>query len=243
MQPYYLFCLPHAGGSAMIYARWLETVDPAIKLVPLELPGRGTRFKERPYESIGPLVEELRRKVSQQNAGGADYALFGHSMGALLAYELTRRIAECGERMPRHLIVSGLKAPQLINRAWEPLSHLPDHQLKARLIEMGGTPQEVLDHEELMQLFLPIIRADFRLLDEYVHESKEKLEVPMTVLTGDQDRMTEDEMLDWRELTNGHCELHTFPGGHFYIADHPWGVSDRISEALLSGYMRQWMWR
>lgn len=243
MQPYYLFCLPHAGGSAMIYARWLETVVSAIKVVPLELPGRGTRFKDRQYEAIGPLVDELYRKVSQQIAGGADYALFGHSMGALLAYELTRRIAASGERMPRHLIVSGLKAPQLINRAWEPLSRLPDEELKAKLVEMDGTPQAVLDNEELMQLILPVIRADFRLLDDYVHDAKEKLAVPLTLLAGDRDRMTEEDMLAWQELTSGRFELHTFSGGHFYIAAHTREVSDRVSEALLNGRTREWMWR
>ncbi|MFC4099585.1 thioesterase II family protein [Paenibacillus xanthanilyticus] len=243
MQPYYLFCLPHAGGSAMIYARWLETVDPAIKLVPLELPGRGTRFKDRPYPSIGPLVEELHRKVSAFVASGADYALFGHSMGALLAYELARRIAAGGEPKPRHLIVSGLKAPQLINRAWEPLSHLPDDELKARLAQMGGTPQAVLDNEELMELFLPVIRADFRLLDEYVHEPQVKLAVPVTVLTGNQDRMTEAEMQAWQELASGRFELHTFPGGHFYLADQTREVSECVSEALLGGRLQQWMWR
>ncbi len=221
-----LFCLPHAGAGASAYWDWVPLLAPEVQVVPIQLPGRESRYKEPALRSafeltadlIGPLTERVAGRGADRAAeqAGPGFAIFGHSMGGLLAYELTRALTIKG-MPPKHLFISGLRAPHL-PPSHPPVHLLPDPELLAVMEELGGTSPEVLAHPELVQLMLPVIRADFEVCDTYAHLHQGRLPVPITVLGGLADpSVSVSEMRAWRDLTSAGFEAEFYPGDHFYL--------------------------
>ena len=210
-----LFCLPYAGGSAAAYRGWRGRLPAGLELCALELPGRGGRLGEPAVPRLGRLVEMIADGI----AAGLDrpYALFGHSMGGLLAFELARSLRRRGLRPPERVFISAM-APPGTSVARPQLHQAPDEEVLRRLAELGGTPPELLANEELMELLLPVFRADFAVLETYEYRPEAPLAVPLTVCGGRADRNAPPTGLHgWRKHTSADARLHLFDGGHFYL--------------------------
>src|SRR5215471_3592490 len=159
-----LFCFPYAGGSSAIFRRWPDYLPVDIEVIAVELPGRGGRLKEPPFCRLSDLIASLVAPISQLL--DVPYVFFGHSMGATIAFELTRALRRSKVGEPERLFVSGRAAPDILDS--ERLTYdLPDADLIGELQKLNGTPPEVLSHVELMQMMLPVIRADFELVETY----------------------------------------------------------------------------
>jgi medium-chain acyl-[acyl-carrier-protein] hydrolase len=211
-----LFCLPHAGGGTAAYAALARRVAEGIDIRPVRLPGRETRLREPPYRRIEPLVAAAVGAL--EPLLDRPFALFGHSLGALLAFELAHRLREEGGPEPAHLFVSGRRAPQVPDPE-PPISQLPDERLVAELRRRyDGIPQAVVETPELLELFLPILRADCELLDTYAYAVREPLDVPISAFTGADDRRVgPGDLAGWARHTTGAFRARALPGGHFYF--------------------------
>jgi len=210
-----LFCFPYAGGSAMVYRSWAEKLPDNVELVAIQLPGRGSRRKEQPLSKLSELVELLGLAL----AGSLNkrFAFFGHSMGALVAFELARLLRREGRALPIHMFISGRSAPQL-NRCHAPLYNLPASELLKEITELDGTPRELLEHPELMELMLPLLRADFSICDTYEYTDAEPLACPISAFGGFQDTGVPRENLEaWREQTSSSFTLRMLTGNHFFL--------------------------
>ncbi|WP_313738739.1 alpha/beta fold hydrolase [Pseudomonas sp.] len=230
MTPLNLLCLPYSGASAMVYARWRRKVPAWLNVHPVELPGRGARFGEALQTDMQALARHLA--VEQRLAASKPYALLGHSLGALLAFELAHELQALGCPAPSALFACGTAAPtrreEYDGKDWrEPKS---DPQLIDELRQLQGTPEDVLANEELMGLTLPILRADFLLCGRYAYRQRPPLRCPLHVLAGDADRATQEQLLAWAQETLGPFDLKMFPGGHFFIHTE----EDRVLDALTS---------
>ncbi|WP_225830138.1 thioesterase II family protein [Streptomyces sp. NK08204] len=227
---YRLFCLPYAGGSAAAYREWHALAPEHIQICPLELPGRGGRFGELPISRLRPLVDGLAGAVGPYL--DRPFAIFGHSMGGLLAFELTRTLRRRGLPLPAHLFVSGRGAPDAPSD--RPRIHdAPDAQVMEELRTLGGTPQEVLEDDELMELMLPTLRADFSVLENYEYLDGPPLPVPLTVFGGDADALVSPARLHgWRRQSSGGSQLRMLPGGHFFLHTATRTIISEITRAL-----------
>ncbi|MER7055096.1 MULTISPECIES: alpha/beta fold hydrolase [unclassified Streptomyces] len=214
-----LFCFPSAGASAAAFAPWRSLVGEGVRVCPVQPPGRAERFREAPYDRCDQLVGHLAAALSEQFTG--TYALYGHSMGALVAFELAREIRRMDAGPPVHLFVSGRAAPQLPDTR-RPLRDLPADELIGEVAGMGGTPEAVLREKDLMALLLPLLRADLGVNETYQYRPEPLLDVPLTVFGGQEDpRADRTELLAWESLTRARFRSHMFPGGHFFINDRP----------------------
>jgi medium-chain acyl-[acyl-carrier-protein] hydrolase len=210
-----LFCFPYAGGGAQIYRQWADALPEDIEVCAIQLPGRERRHAERPVRGISSATDALYGAL--RSYLDLPFALFGHSMGAVLAYEVARRFqAETG-RGPAHLFVSGHRAPHLIMRK-KPLHRLPDDQFVTGMKELNGTPAEVFDHPELIDLLMPMLRADFELVETYAELPGPRLKCQVTALGGNADPdVSADELAAWRTATSGPFRSLLFDGDHFFI--------------------------
>lgn len=222
-----LFCLPHAGAGASAYRDWPLVLAPGIEVVLVQLPGRESRYGEPARRSVQDLVAELTEPLADR--AGESFALFGHSMGALLGYELAHALSALG-KPPRHLFVSGQDAPHL-PPARPPTHNLPDDELVASITELEGTSAEVLAQPELMQLLLPVFRADLAVCETYTPHWG-PLRVPITALGGRRDPgVSPGRLRAWGSLTSAGFDLAVFDGGHFYLHD---GALDDVAAVLTS---------
>ena len=209
-----LFCFPHAGASAAVYAGWRAVGGGDPVICPVELPGRAARGREAAHHDPETLADAVLDGLGEEFTG--DYALFGHSVGALVAYLVARRIVERGGTPPRHLFVSGRAAPQLPNTRRE-LRALPTDDLVAELRVLGNFPDVLLRERSLLEMFLPLLRADLSVNEIYQHVPGPPLPIPLTVFGGlDDPRAEKSELAAWQELS-ADSALVTYPGGHFYL--------------------------
>ncbi|MDG9710516.1 thioesterase II family protein [Streptomyces sp. DH10] len=225
-----LFCLPYAGGGASTYAAWPALFPDDIEVCPVELPGRLTRWSEKPFARAEPLVETLATAL----AGELDvpYALFGHSMGALLAFELARTLRRRGACEPQVLFVSGGPAPQLPRR-WEQVHDQPDDVVVARLRDLGAVPEDVYAEPELLELLMPTIRADFSVVETHVHRPEPPLGCPVVAFAGTEDReVRPDQVAPWLQQTTGGFTRHLLPGDHFFLNSARDTLLDTVRAAL-----------
>ena len=227
-----LFCFPYAGGSAGSFRPWPNLLPGFLQVMAVQPPGRGERLSEPPFKHLPDMIEVLGPTLLPFL--NKPFAFFGHSMGALIGFELTRWLRRTKNPMPQHLLVSGRRAPQF-NYEELPSHDLPEPEFIERLRKLNGTPQEVLDHPELMQLMLPLLRADFSVCETYRHEVEPPLDCPVTVFGGMGDVEIPRERLEpWREHTTSSFSLHMFPGDHFFIHSAQDEIIRVISQKLLS---------
>jgi surfactin synthase thioesterase subunit len=226
-----LFCFPHAGAGASAFRGWLGRL-PGIELLPVQPPGREARLRETPFEQMAPLVEELAT-VLLSAAQGRPYALYGHSLGALVAFETLRELRRRGEAEPVRLIVSGCVAPHLRFDDGPPVTGMSQQRLAEMLAELGGTPAMLLADPELLQMVLPAIRADFSVKETYQYGSEPPLSVPITVLSSTDDpRAPAHAQSAWREQTLAGCAVHTLTGGHFAVFEQSEATLRQLAVAL-----------
>lgn len=224
-----LLCLPHAGAGATAYRTWPAALAPHARVVPVQLPGRETRFGEPPARRVGPLMAELADAVVRFPAARDGYALFGHSMGALLAFELAHELTARG-LPPAHLFVSGYRAPQL-PRMTRNIHLRDDAGLLAHLRELAGAGEEALAHPGLMAALLPTIRADFEMCETYRYVTRSPLTVPLTAFGGRHDPgVPAADLLAWAEACAGPFRAGLFDGGHLYLRER----RDELLSALVT---------
>lgn len=228
-----LYCFGHAGASAAAFRSWQAGLEPSIEVCAIELPGHGRRMGEAPQDQLLPLADGLTQALARElRATPLPYALFGHSLGALLAFEVARGLARLDVPPPLRLLVSGANAPQ--RRPPSRMLHrLPDEALLEELRSYEGTPQELLDERELMALLLPTLRADFCMVETYRYHPGPQLAVPLTVLAGRADaRVSADGVAAWALETSGTSDCTWHDGGHFFIETHARAVLDGIRATL-----------
>lgn len=225
-----LFCFPYAGGAASVFSKVLNGLPSEIEVCPVELPGRGSRLSETPVKDLESLVEIVAEELAPHL--DQPFAFFGHSMGALLGFELARYLRRTRRLEPIHLLVSAGRAPQV--RVSGPATwDLQDHQLVDKMRRLNGTPQAVLDNPELMALVLPIIRADLVAIDSYVYRDEPPLSCPITALGGLQDSsVTREELCPWREQTSESFTLRMLPGDHFFLHSAQQTVREVLAREL-----------
>ena len=226
-----LLCLPYSGASAMVYSRWRRKLPEWLRLQPVELPGRGARFGEPLHTDMRHLALQLAQE--QKATLKAPYALFGHSLGALLACEMAHAFRSLGCPEPVALFASGTAAPTM--RA-DYDQGFADPKTDAELIEqlrtLNGTSEEVLANEELMSLTLPILRADFLLCGRFEPIQRPLLKCPVHVLGGKADRATTEQLIGWSWVTHGSFSVDMLAGGHFFIHEHEAKVLRVIKDQL-----------
>ncbi|MEU2133688.1 alpha/beta fold hydrolase [Streptomyces sp. NPDC018352] len=221
-----LLCFPHAGGSASAYVPLSTQVAGVAEALVVQYPGRHDRIAEPFAERFGDVVHAVL--ASLPASGGRPLLLFGHSMGALLAYETARRLAAVG-REPAALFVSGSEAPSLPRRVRLP-EQPGDDDLIREMRLLSGTDEELLAQPEILELALPPLRADYAMLSRRVHVPGPPLRCPVVALTGDNDpRVDVDAVQVWERETEGPFERHVLPGGHFFLGDHLPRVADLIA--------------
>lgn len=212
--PLRLFCFPYAGGGANIYREWTRSLD-NVEIVAAQLPGRERRIMESPIDCLPDLVGNLVRAM--ESLLDKPFFLFGHSMGALIAYELARQLQRRGAPTPRHLFISAYRSPDRASRNKQ-LHALSDTEFMAKLRRYGGTPGELLRNPEARELFLPMLRADFKLHETHVFRKGPPLLCPITTLVGAHDRIVSaTEMRGWAEKTARSCNQTVISGGHFFL--------------------------
>jgi medium-chain acyl-[acyl-carrier-protein] hydrolase len=211
-----LFCFPYAGSGGSVFHAWGGDFPAEIEVAAAVLPGREQRAKEPPETNLMRLVGRLAESLSP--VLDRPFAFFGHSLGALTAFELTRELRRRGLPIPRHLFVAARPAPQ-DPPPDGPLHQLPHDEFVAEVCRrFNGIPAIVLREEELMRMFVPILRADFALVETYRYRSEPPLDCPLTAFAGAEDRTASPSALErWREHTRVAFELQTIEGGHFFL--------------------------
>ena len=226
-----LFCIPFAGGNAYSYRPLEQRTHPSIKVVPLEFPGRGRRSQESRLNSMPEIAQDL--VACMRPLLDRPFALFGHSMGALASYLVTCQLVKEQLPLPLHLFLSGKGPPHRISREaqWHTLP-LEDFRLK--LAELGGCPAAVLDDQELMAYFAPIIRDDMRAIAGYQYRATSPLDVPITVMIGSDESTTRAEASEWTDMTRCGCKVLQYEGGHFFLFDHIDDISALLNSTLVA---------
>lgn len=210
-----LFCFPHAGGGATAFRQWAHKLPPALEVCAIQLPGRETRLIEQPYTQMKQLIPALAQGL--QNTFDVPFIFFGHSMGSFIAFELTHYLREQNLPQPEMLIVSASKAPHLPHRA-QIMHTKTDQEFLDALEQLGGTPVEVLRNQELMQIFIPMMRADFTLYEQYIYKDRKPLHIPLIVCGGEYDQdVSKEELQAWQQHSDRAFTMHMFAGGHFYL--------------------------
>ncbi len=211
-----VFCFPHAGAGPSLFHSWRM---PGLDIVPIGLPGRERRFSEAPLRSMDALLRDIIERMEPML--DEPFTIMGHSMGALLAFELARSLRSRGLAQPERIFVSAFRAPHLPERR-PPLYKLPDPVLKAELLRLDGTPAEVLRQPDLMETLLPALRADLEVIDRYRYIAEPPLACPVSCFGGLTDRrVTRPDLTGWRRHTSAEFRLRFFPGAHFYLYKMP----------------------
>ncbi|MFT7463792.1 MAG: medium-chain acyl-[acyl-carrier-protein] hydrolase [Pseudohongiellaceae bacterium] len=226
-----LFCLPYAGAGASVFRPWQAALGESIEVLALQSPGRETRLRERPFDNMQGLVAAMHEALLPR-LDERPFAIFGHSVGALEAWELTRLLVEAGGPQPVHLFVGGARAP-LCEPPEKLLYNLSRAELLVELGRLNGTPQAVLENDEVMDLFLPMIRADFTITDCYRREDAQPLPVPLTLFTGHDDpEVPEHKLAAWGAFGPAGFARHDLPGDHFFLHSEEQRLLAVISETL-----------
>lgn len=224
-----LYCLPCAGASATMYLRWRRVLPAWVNVMPVELPGRGMRLGEPFVEDFQTLVSQLCNEIAHGKSNR--WAIFGHSMGALLAYGVTSRLQSMRASMPTILFASGSPAPSLRDPDRFPDTD-DDAALIADLRKQGGTPQEVFDSPELLRLTLDALRADYRICESFDYRRNAPLTVSIQVFAGRHDDIAPNRIEAWWDEAGDSFALHWFDGGHFFIRENERQVLQIVERSL-----------
>jgi len=224
-----LFCFPYAGGSEATFRTWQKNLPDTVEVLPIQLPGRGTRIKEAALTRLAPMVQALSQSLRPEME--LPFAFFGHSMGGLIAFELARQLRREGGPLPVHLFISAKCCPQQVDDLHT--SEISDDELIEMLRRYEGTHKEVLENAELMLLLLPVIRADMDLCHTYICDPEPPLPCPITAFGGLQDHKSGRACLEgWQNYTTGRFTLRMFPAGHFFLRSWEKPILDAIFRDL-----------
>ncbi|NCF64535.1 MAG: alpha/beta fold hydrolase [Chloroflexi bacterium] len=221
-----LYCFPYAGGGVPVFRTWPDGLSASIEVWAAHLPGRGSRSREAPVRHMLPLVQTLVRQLPA-DSNQRPFAFFGHSLGARVGFEVARSLRRQGKPLPAQLFVSACPAPQL--PSGRPIHMLPKAAFLAELQRRNGIPQEVLAHPELLELLLPMLRADFMVIETAVYRREPPLNFPITAFGGIEDPIVSRGALEaWREQTSGPFNMVFFTGDHFFLRT----AEDQLLQAI-----------
>lgn len=223
-----LICFPYGGGSSYFYRAFQPLDKEGIKILAVELPGHGMRMGEELLTDLESMVQDIIGQHAP--TWPRNYAFFGHSMGALLAWLVAREVAQRGWEMPRYMFVSGCPGPAAVTNNEK--FKLPTDLFFKEIKDMGGVVDEVLGNPELMEIFEPILRADYQAVGQVRYQSAPVPDVPILVLTGDEEPIDEKKALAWQRETTGTVDWVQFPGKHFFLLSYINEILDLITTHL-----------
>lgn len=225
--------IPFAGGNSFSLKGLSDNLK-NVDVLALELPGRGRRIKEKLLNNLDDILVDQLHIINQKIIDYKEYYIYGHSMGSLIGYLLIHKIINSGGSVPKHFFVSGRGGPSKAKKEDKTYYLLPSKEFRENLKEMGGSPDEVLANEELMNFFEPILRSDFKVVETYKYEEKGLLDVPITSMFGSDEEITFEEVQLWQKETNYPLNIIEFPGNHFFIFNHWEEISGIINNVLNS---------
>lgn len=226
-----VICLPFAGGNKYSYREFCTKAPSFLKFTPVEYPGRGSRIKEDLLSDTGALVDDLFQLTIPMIETG-EYAIYGHSLGGLLTYLLAKKIIESGRRPPVHLFITGTTGPSSLSRTEKKRHLMPKKEFIQELRDLQGMPDEILASDELLEYYEPILRADFEASENYRYELAEPLDIPITVITGVEENMSEEDIMLWQNETKQIVDFRRFPGNHFFIYNYTREIVQIISNKI-----------
>ena len=211
-----LFCFPYAGGSATLFRDWPPHIPADVEVVGVQLPGRAFRLKEPPMKDMVSLLDALELQV-EPYLDQVPFVFWGHSMGALLVFELMRRFQKKGAALPKLAILSARRAPHLPKYQID-VAQMDDEEFINELRKLGGTPDEIINNKRLMKLVLPSLRADFELMYRWEHVAGDPLSIPLKVVGGKGDApISEADLQAWSQYSTAETTIEMFEGDHFYL--------------------------
>lgn len=228
-----LFCFSHAGGGAVVFRSWPDHLPPEIEVCALQLPGRENRLREKPLNAMADVIEALTHVL--QPHLDKPFAFFGHSLGGLIGFELAQQLRRVEGHAPAQLFISARRAPHL-PEPFPPIHHLPDAEFIAEMRRRyQGIPAAILQVPELLEVMLPMLRADFAVFETYAYVEREPLACPIAVFGGEQDGIANrDDLNAWRKHTRSRFSMQIFPGGHFYWRETQAALLQAVSQELKS---------
>ncbi|CAM3276203.1 MULTISPECIES: thioesterase II family protein [Saccharibacillus] len=224
-----LYTIPYAGGFSFTYLKWKKDLETSIDLCPIELPGRSGRAGDELLPTIGRMADFVARKIAADDSG-EPYAMFGHSMGAYVVTEAYARLKREGQRLPQHVILSGMVPPHL----YQPKGHhlLPEEQFRQRMFELGGIPRQLTEDPEFASFLFRLLRSDFGAVENYLPTVREKLfACPVTLFNSESDH-DRSSMNEWDRHTFSPSSYQAFAGSHFFINEHANRVVQAINRIL-----------
>jgi surfactin synthase thioesterase subunit len=228
-----LFCLPFAGGSKYSFREMEEHIPSFINVIPLEYPGRGSRIREPIIRDIHVLVENIYQQIGKE-LDKAPYAIYGHSMGGLVACLLARRIISQGHPLPLHLFITGSMGPSGREKEGKKRHLMDKPSFIGELKRLNGMPEEILNDTELLDYFEPIIRADFETTETYQYEEAPPLDIPLTVITGTEEDIEPENISLWQKETRHAVDFRRMAGTHFFIYQYPAALAEIIAKKLFN---------
>jgi surfactin synthase thioesterase subunit len=214
LKKYQLFIFPFAGGSVSYYSKWEKKFDSNIQVIPVEFPGRGYRIKEELIGDMNSLLDDLYSKVLEDRDHNCPFGFYGHSLGAVTAFELFFRLQQTGHATPIHMFLSGRLAPHLADNLVENIHLYENEPFKREVMSFGGTPSPTL-----LDLFLPILRNDVKVIETFRTPKREAINCKPVIFMGKEDATMKGNYAEWNEYFLQPCKIHEFNGGHFFIND------------------------
>ena len=225
-----LYCLAHAGGNSAFFRRWRRAGGDKWQVTPLELKGHGHRIHEDPYPDFPSMIVDLARYVS-----GEPFALFGHSFGGLVAFELARHLESHG-LFPHLLVISACDPPHEFRKTDRNISELPNNELIEEMMLRGGSPPAVLENKMLLDMMLPVLKRDFKLMEAYKFRHENPLQCPVLIVGGrDDPSVPPARLADWKRYTEKPFQVRLFPGNHFYLIEQEAVLIDFLDKCLTYG--------
>ncbi len=217
-----------------MFSKWQQYLDPRIELVPVELAGRGRRIKDPLYKTLWDAVDDVF-EILKVRIGDSQLALAGHSLGSKLVYEVAQKLRTTSLPQPAHIFFSGYGAPHVPIKQDKKFHSMSDDVFKNEMIALGGTPPEFFQYPELLELFIPLLRSDFKIAETEIHDREiNPLNCDITIFQGKDDDLTPGQCEDWNRHTTGDCRFHYFEGGHFFINKETIEITRLINETFFS---------
>ena len=226
-----LICFSYAGGNSATFLPWLKFLPLDIELVVVQLPGRGCRLFEQPIETMSEVVSLIAGMVASR--ADKELVFFGHSLGAKVAYEVIRHLDKANFVLPRMFFASGSSSP-FARRDLDCIHTLPDAEFISKLRELNGTPEAVLENPEIMELVMPALRADFKIVENYQNHEDSILPVELSLFCGREDTIPKEDILSWMPLFESNLGVSHFDGGHFFIDNSAPEVVEKLSASILA---------
>lgn len=218
-----------------MFHKWKKYLGESIEVIPIELSGRGRRYREPLYDSFDNMVDDVYSIVTE-DIDETPYAFFGYSMGSWIAYDLSYKLIEAGYKEPEHIFFSARRPPYVKKK--DIIYHtLSEDKMREEIIKLGGISRELIENKQFMNMFMPIIRSDFKNVNEYEYKNRGfKLLGNVTVFYGIYDDMTFEDVQKWRDSTNGNLDFYAYEGGHFFILDNLDSILDTIGRKLVNNF-------